>query len=171
MNEDKRFYGIYQGICTDNADPDNLYKIKLQVPQVLGSEETDWALPCLPVTDDANHPDHIAHTASQVAALLNAHADHVVSGTTGAGPSYPSGTHTHSFSATVAHTNNHTGNSGTLTHPHVASTDVLDTDGSEIGLTAAEHTYHRKVPNVGQQVWVMFIAGDPNFPVWMGVQL
>ena len=53
----------------------------------------------------------------------------------------------------------------------VTSTDPLDTDGSELGLTAAEHTYHRKVPNIGQALWVMFVAGDPNFPVWMGVQL
>ena len=152
----------------DNQDPDTLYKIKLQIPQVLGLEVTDWARPCLPVVSDAEHANHIAHTASQVAALLNAHADHAVSGTTGSGGS-PA--HTHTFSATVSHTNNHTGASGTLTHPHVTTTDTLDTDGSELGLTAAEHTYHRKIPNVGQRVWVMFIAGDPNFPVWMGVQI
>jgi hypothetical protein len=24
-------------------------------------------------------------------------------------------------------------------------------------------------PNPGDAVWVMYIAGDPNFPVWMGV--
>ena len=33
---DKRFYGIYEGICTNNEDPDEAYKIKLKVPQVLG---------------------------------------------------------------------------------------------------------------------------------------
>ena len=125
----------------------------------------------MPVTSDADHLDHVAHLASEVANLLNAHDNHVISGNTGAAPAYPGDTHTHTFTATVSHTNNHTGNSGTLKHPHVASSDVLDTDGSEAGLTAAEHTHHRKVPNVGQKVWVMFIAGDPNFPVWMGVQL
>lgn len=25
-------------------------------------------------------------------------------------------------------------------------------------------------PQIGQKVWVMYIGGDPNFPVWMGAQ-
>jgi len=25
-------------------------------------------------------------------------------------------------------------------------------------------------PNVGDAIWIMYIAGDPNFPVWMGVR-
>jgi hypothetical protein len=78
MEFDKRFYGIYQGICIDNQDPELTYKIKLQVPQVLGDAITEWASPCLS----------------------------------------PSSTN---------------------------------------------------VPNIGQIIWVMFIAGNPNFPVWMGV--
>jgi hypothetical protein len=159
-NEDKRFYGIYNGICTDNDDPDNLYKIKLQVPQILGEEITEWAPPCLPVMSDAEHNDHVAHTAAQVAALLTSHS---ISGTTSGASAGTA--HTHTFSATAAHA----GGSGSLKHPHMTSSDPLMTDGSELGLTAAEHTYHRKVPNVGQKVWVMFVAGDPNFPIWMGV--
>ena len=59
MSEDKRFYGIYQGICIDNEDPENDNRIRLQVPQVLGQAVTDWAPACLPVTDNANHPDQI----------------------------------------------------------------------------------------------------------------
>ena len=162
MDEDKRFYGVYQGICTDNQDLDSLYKIKLQVPQVLGSEETDWALPCLPVTNNANHLDHSPHTAAQIAALLTTTS----TSTSGADPQGGSVTVNIPALTIVAKAG-----ADTLTHPHVASTDALDTDGSELGFTAAEHTYHRKVPTVGQKVWVMFIAGDPNFPVWMGVQL
>ena len=77
MSFDNRFYGLYQGICIDNADPDGDYKIKLQVPQVLGSSVTGWAQPCIP----------------------------------------PGTTH---------------------------------------------------IPTIGQVIWVMFIAGDPNFPVWIG---
>jgi Type VI secretion system/phage-baseplate injector OB domain len=78
MTSDKRFYGIYQGICTDNIDPDNKYKIKAQVPQVLGSAIADVVYPC-------RKP---------------------------------------------------------------AATEV---------------------PEINEIVWIMFIAGDPNFPVWMGV--
>ena len=25
------------------------------------------------------------------------------------------------------------------------------------------------IPGLGRTVWVMFIGGDPNFPVWIGV--
>jgi hypothetical protein len=154
MNEDKRFYGIYEGICTNNQDPDKKYKIKLKVTQILGDSETDWASPCLPVNSDADHLDHLAHTATQVAALLTTSS----ANDGGVGAS----SHNHTVQAL---------GSGTLTHPHIVSTDALETDGSELGLTAAEHTYHRKIPNVGQKVWIMFIAGDPNYPVWMGVEL
>jgi hypothetical protein len=37
-------------------------------------------------------------------------------------------------------------------------------------LAKPEHTLHRTVPEVNQLVWVMFIAGDPDYPVWIGVQ-
>jgi Type VI secretion system/phage-baseplate injector OB domain len=168
MSEDKRFYGIYEGVCTNNQDPDGKYKIKLQVYQVLGYNETEWAPPCLPVVNDANHLDHQAHTAAQIAALLTTTSVSI----TGTGTDSAVIGSSVTTSATVpALTVVAKSGGGTLNHPHVTSTDSLDTDGSEIGLSAAEHTYHRKVPNVGQKVWVMFIAGDPNFPVWMGVQL
>ena len=153
MTEDKRFYGIYEGICTNNQDPTKKSMIKLKVPQILGDSETDWAKPCLPVADNSNHPDHIAHTAAQVAALLST--------STAGSPS-----HTHTIS----------GNSGTLSHPHVTTVSKTDkwnaTSGAYNDLTSTlEHTPHRLVPDVKQKVWVMFIAGDPNFPVWMGVEL
>jgi hypothetical protein len=162
MDYIERFYGIYEGIASDVLDPENQARIKLIVPQVTGASETNWAQPCLPVTSNSNHPDHIAHTASQVAALL---VDHSLSVTTGSGGT-PS--HTHSVTATFSHT----GNSGTLLHPHKtdADTDNKWNDDQETNSTA-EHTPHRIVPKSGQKVWVMFIAGDPNFPVWMGVTL
>jgi hypothetical protein len=78
MTFDKRFHGVYQGICTDNNDPDGTYKIKAQIPQVLGDSVAEVVYPC-------RNPN---------------------------------------------------------------STDV---------------------PNIGQVIWVMFVAGDPNFPVWIGV--
>lgn len=159
MNEDKRFYGIYESICTDNNDSNGTYKITVKIPQVLGDAEVT-AKPCLPVTSNANHPDHIDHLASEVAALLSNHSVSV-SGSTGLGGSTA---HTHTFSATQTLT--HAGNSNTLSHPHQQSTDILDTTTA-----SPQHTYHRTVPNIGQKVWVMFIAGDPNFPVWMGVEL
>ena len=159
------YYGIYRGVCQDNQDPDELNKIRFTCPQVLHTNWSNWAFPVNPVTNNANHLDHLPHLASEVAALLNTHATHTISGTTGSGGA-PS--HTHSFSTTASHAA-HSGNSGKLTHAHVESTDSLDKDGSENGGAAAEHTYHREVPNIGQGVWVMFEGGDVNFPLWIGV--
>jgi hypothetical protein len=161
MTDDKRFYGIYEGVCVDNEDPDYLNKIKVQVPQILGEEITDWAKPCLPVIANANHPDHISHTAAQVAALLINHTDVITTSSVSDG-GLGASAHTH----TVTLNAHHSGNSGTLSHPHKTSTDTLDTNTA-----SPQHTYHRTIPNIGQKVWVMFIAGDPNFPVWMGVEI
>jgi hypothetical protein len=41
----RRFYGVYRGTVTDSKDPDNKRRIKATVPQVLGTESTDWAWP------------------------------------------------------------------------------------------------------------------------------
>jgi len=172
MIDEKRFYGLYLGICVDVEDDQNDNRIRLQVPQVLGQSETGWARACLPVTSNSNHPDHKKHLAAEVAALLEAHADHSVSGTTGGATVSTFGSHTHSFNFTTSHTNNHTGNSLTLDHEHEtdADTDNKWNDDQETNLTP-EHTPHRLVPKLGQKVWVMFEGGDPNFPVWMGVEL
>lgn len=43
-----KYYGKYRGFVADNADPEKRGRLKLQVPSVLGDNETDWALPCLP---------------------------------------------------------------------------------------------------------------------------
>ncbi len=42
---DSRYYGKYRGQVTDNADPDDLGRIKASVPRVLGDVHTGWALP------------------------------------------------------------------------------------------------------------------------------
>ena len=210
MIDDKRFYGIYLGICVDVEDPDKDSRIRLQVPQVLGDNETGWARACLPVTSNSNHPDHLPHLASEVAALLQAHATHAThathSTTITSGAASAGTAHTHQITISLAHdahdahTNNHTGKTPDTTwkliHAHETienttqkwnddqeqdlSTGGLDIDPVEAGFgtnrpsdpaRVAEHTPHRLVPKLGQKVWVMFEGGDPNFPVWMGVEL
>ena len=39
---DKRFYGIYRGIVVDSRDPENKGRIKVKVPQILGTAVTGW---------------------------------------------------------------------------------------------------------------------------------
>ena len=112
----------------DIVDPDEKNRIRLQVPQVLGEELSDWAWPCLPIISNSNHPDHLPHLASEVAALLNTHTSHnvSVSGTTSSGLSGATA-HSHTFSATQTLTHAaHSGNSGELTHAH--STDPDETE-------------------------------------------
>lgn len=151
---DNKYYGIYRGICIDIEDPEQLNRIRLKVPQVLNTNVTNWAYPCLPVATNADHPDHLNHTAAQVAALLS---DHVVSGSTSVESS--PGSHSHTFSVTKTHS----GKSGQkLNHDHATLDDPLETNDTE-------HTLHRKIPNLNQGVWVMFEGGDINFPVWIGV--
>lgn len=158
---DKRFYGVYEGICFDVEDPDNESRIKLKIPQILGTSITDWARACLPVTSNSNHPDHKKHLASEVASLLVGHSATFTSSSNGT----PSHTHT------TAVTFSHAGNSLSLDHEHETTTDIDNkwNDDQEVNQTL-EHTPHRLVPRLGQKVWVMFIAGDPNFPIWIGVQ-
>lgn len=37
--------GLYRGVCVDNQDPDGLGRIRVQVPQLLGSAASGWAFP------------------------------------------------------------------------------------------------------------------------------
>jgi uncharacterized protein involved in type VI secretion and phage assembly len=44
-----RFYGKYEAVVTDNADPSEIGRVRARVPAVLGTDvETGWALPCAP---------------------------------------------------------------------------------------------------------------------------
>ena len=50
-----RFYGKYRSFVVDNADPEQLGRLKLKVPSVLGNDVvTGWAMPCVPYGGDAN---------------------------------------------------------------------------------------------------------------------
>jgi uncharacterized protein involved in type VI secretion and phage assembly len=44
----ERRYGKFRGFVVDNADPQKRARLKLRVPSVLGEQDSDWALPCLP---------------------------------------------------------------------------------------------------------------------------
>jgi len=39
----KRFYGVYRGTVHSSKDPLNKRRVRLQVPQVLGDQPTEWA--------------------------------------------------------------------------------------------------------------------------------
>jgi phage baseplate assembly protein gpV len=43
-----KYFGKYRGFVVDNDDPEQLARLRLTVPAVLGEAPTGWALPCLP---------------------------------------------------------------------------------------------------------------------------
>jgi uncharacterized protein involved in type VI secretion and phage assembly len=42
------FYGKYRGVVTDNRDPVQLGRVRARVPDVLGDQESGWAMPAVP---------------------------------------------------------------------------------------------------------------------------
>ena len=161
-----RFFGIYEAKVEDINDPLNKNRIKVKVFQTTGQEVTGWARACTPITDNANHPDHQEHTAAQIAALLTTTATTVTSGAASAGTA-----HTHSVTVPALTVVAKAG-AGTLTHPRKTASNTAQkwNDSQEQTPPVAEHTPHRMIPYKGQMVWVMFVAGDPEYPVWIGVQ-
>jgi hypothetical protein len=154
-----RFWGIYSGKVVDIKDPLKKSRLKVTVDQPFGTSKTNWAEACLPITSNSNHPDHEEHTAADIAALLTTTA---VSSGSGGSPS-----HTHNIPALTIVAKN----SNTLDHAHKTTFNSTEkwNDSQETN-TTDEHTPHRLIPRVGQEVWIMFIAGDPEYPVWIGVR-
>ena len=46
------FYGKYRGTVTDIQDPLMIGRIRARVPDVLGDQESGWAMPCAPFGGD-----------------------------------------------------------------------------------------------------------------------
>lgn len=44
-----RYYGKYRGTVINNIDPEQIGRVMVQVPDVLGLTPSSWALPCVPV--------------------------------------------------------------------------------------------------------------------------
>jgi len=51
---EQRYYGKYRGFVKDNEDPENLGRLKVSVPSVLGSQVVVSALPCVPYGGSAD---------------------------------------------------------------------------------------------------------------------
>lgn len=44
----KRYYGKYRGLVIENIDPEQIGRVLVQVPDVLGELPSSWAMPCVP---------------------------------------------------------------------------------------------------------------------------
>jgi len=182
-----RFYGIYSGKVTSVKDPLKQNRIQVLVHGPTGIESHNWAPACLPITSSSYHPDHQPHTAAQIAALLTT-TPVSVTDSRGDTETVPALTivakagggqlnHPHTATKTMV-------NKGVVVSSPTSTTDTLEasiytnasglsapgTTSSSTSNKVPEHTFHRTFPAVAQLVWVMFIAGDPDYPVWIGVQ-
>jgi hypothetical protein len=45
---EKRYYGKYRGLVVENIDPEQIGRVLVQVPDVLGEIPSSWAMPCVP---------------------------------------------------------------------------------------------------------------------------
>jgi len=43
-----QYYGKYRGTVVNNIDPRQLGRLQIQVPTVTGSNQLNWAMPCVP---------------------------------------------------------------------------------------------------------------------------
>src|SRR5690242_5670100 len=43
-----RYYGKYRGTVIENVDPEQIGRILVEVPDVLGLTPSSWAMPCVP---------------------------------------------------------------------------------------------------------------------------
>jgi hypothetical protein len=183
-----RFYGLYSGQVTSIKDPLNKNRIQVLVHGPTGLESHNWAPACLPVTSTSYHPDHNPHKAIDIAALLTTTAT-TVADPQGGSVTIPALTivakdstkqlnHKHvPTTNTMVNKNvvvaSPTNTADTLESSRYTTTGTLSAPGTTTSSTSEkvpEHTFHRTVPAVNELVWVMFIAGDPDYPVWIGVQ-
>lgn len=187
-----RFYGIYEAQVVDVNDPLKKDRIKVKVFQATGQEITGWARACRPITESSYHPDHAPHTAAQIAAMLTT-TPVSVTDSRGDTETVPALTivpkspgnqqlnHQHVVTKTKTKTQ---GKSIFVSSAPTSTTDSKEnslyttasglsapgTTTTDVSIKVPEHTFHRAIPVVNQMVWVMFIAGDPGNPVWIGVQ-
>ncbi len=47
MTAKSQFFGKYRGVVTDNRDPLMIGRIKVKVQDVLGDNDSEWAMPCV----------------------------------------------------------------------------------------------------------------------------
>ncbi|MBC8028984.1 MAG: baseplate assembly protein [Pyrinomonadaceae bacterium] len=48
-----QFFGKYRGTVTDIQDPLMMNRVRAKVPDVMGDQESGWAMPCLPFAGSA----------------------------------------------------------------------------------------------------------------------
>jgi hypothetical protein len=229
MSFDKRFYGVYEGIVVDNNDPEGLGRVKLQVPQITGFEETGW-VDALTGGIAQNHYPYGTFSSNANQIVDGANAATVIDFTTTEDANkcrlvdvtklqvQETGDYFFQFSAQISkagssaaqadiwfrkngvdvpRSNTRTTFSGNPNETLTTVATILDLDindyvelvfssadaGVKItahntlttparpnipGIIATLNLVGKYKPQPGAKVGVMYLAGDPNFPLWIG---
>lgn len=186
-----RFYGIYSAQVSAGLDPTGKNRVKVKVFMPSGTEVSNWAKACLPITDSSYHPDHEPHNVAALAAMLttvptstaDAYGSTDIPALTivekAPGNRQLNHKHVTVTKQKTASKNNATivANSPSATTDSKENSKYTAASGLGVGTTVGskgdlvpEHTFHRSVPVEGQMVWVVFEAGLLEYPVWIGVQ-
>ena len=48
MSNGQKYLGKYRGTVSQNVDPEQRGRLQVVVPDVTGTEDSSWALPCVP---------------------------------------------------------------------------------------------------------------------------
>ena len=48
MSNNQRHYGKYRGTVANNVDPQQMGRLQVSVPAILGDGQLSWAMPCVP---------------------------------------------------------------------------------------------------------------------------
>ena len=186
-----RFYGIYSAQVAAGLDPTNKNRVKVKVFMPSGTEVSNWAKACLPITDSSYHPDHEPHNVAALAAMLttvptstaDAYGSTDIPALTIVEKAPGNRQLNHQHVAVTKQKTASKNNATIVVNSPSATTDskenskytaasglgVGTTVGSK-GTVVPEHTFHRSIPVEGQMVWVVFEAGLLEYPVWIGVQ-
>lgn len=186
-----RFYGIYSAQVAAGEDPTGKNRVKVKVFMPSGTEVSNWAKACLPITDSSYHPDHEPHNVSALAAMLttvptstaDAYGSTDIPALTIVEKAPGNRQLNHQHVAVTKQKTVSKNNATIVANSPSATTDSKENSkytadsGLGVGTTVGskgplipEHTFHRSIPVEGQMVWVVFEAGLLEYPVWIGVQ-
>jgi hypothetical protein len=229
MNFDQRFYGVYEGIVVNNNDPENRGRVTLQVPQVTGSAETNWAASITGGLSQ-NHYPYITVISTEDQTVTGANQATIANFSTVADSNnmllvdntkikvQESGDYLLAFSAQfskpgsnsaqadiwvlkngtpIPDTNSRVTMAGNPNEVLAAVPFIVDLEVGDYiqfafssadnsvaltchnsltsptrpnipGIIATLNLIGKYKPHAGTKVGVMYLAGDPNFPLWIG---
>ncbi|MBL8821192.1 MAG: hypothetical protein JNJ77_01300 [Planctomycetia bacterium] len=152
-----RYHGSYLGICENNKDSSGRSRLQVKVPAVLG-EMTSWARACVWPTGSVVMPS----VGDRLWVMFE-----------GGNADYPVWMR---FEQRAAATVNYIGVYAGIcmsTQDPAGKSRIqvkVPTVAGDKTAWAVSVPGPRSLPSVGDTVWIVFEEGDPQYPLWLGVE-